>query len=516
MLEPGLYPHGPATVELRETHTSWVFLAGERAYKVKKPVRFPFLDYGTLERRREMCREEVRLNRRLAPHIYLRVAAIVRSAGRYALAAADEPAAVEYAVEMRRVSEDRSLEALASSGALEPGHVVAVAELLARFHADAPLAPHERRTPEALTAPLWENLDTLRDAGAGGLVREALDSAHGFTRGFVGARRDELVARARRGLVRDCHGDLRAEHAIVPADAPPYVYDCVEFNPALRQIDVSADLGFLVMDLARLGHDEMATRLIAAYRDAGGDPGDDQLLCFHASYRAWVRAKVALLRAAELSPKDDERAERRAEARGLFHLGRRFAWRARRPLVLVICGVAGSGKTTLARELASLAGLAHLSSDVTRKRLAGLAPGDRAPAELYSPELTSRTYRQMGLEAGGALDREGGAIVDATFHRRDARAAFLEALGEVGAPVVFVECRAATGTLLARVRERETDPGSASDANAAIVERQLTELEPLEEVREDRRAMLETDLPADRLTARVEELVDARIWPPAP
>jgi len=512
MLDAGFYPHAPANVELRETHTSWVFLAGELAYKVKKPVRFPFLDYGTAERRREMCREEVRLNRRLAPRIYLRARGIARTDGRYALVEQDDPAAVEYAVEMRRVEEDRSLAALADAGRIERRHAIAVADLLAGFHAAARVAAPERTGADALATPITDNVAELADAGDGVLDPRALDAAREFTHRFVAARRPRLEERGRDGLVRDCHGDLRAEHVIVPEADDVYVYDCVEFNPALREIDVGADLAFLVMDLARLDAAGMAAALVARYRDAGGDPGDDALVAFYACYRAWVRSKVACLRAGELSPEHAERTAQQDQARGLFRLGRRFAWRARCPLAIVVSGVAGSGKTTLARELAELGGLEHISSDVTRKRLAGLSPTDRASDEHYTPEFTLRTYAAMGAETRRVLDRGDGAIVDATFHRRDARAAFLGALGERAEPVVFVRCDAPREVLLGRVRSREADDERTSDADVGIVERQLAELDPLDEIPDDSKAALDTDAAVDDLAAEVEMLVDERIW----
>jgi len=514
MLDPGFYPESPATVELRETHTSWVFLAGELAYKVKKPVRFPFLDYGTLERRREMCREEVRLNRRLAPRIYLRVLGVARSGERFLLVPEDDRTVVEYAVEMRRVEEDHSLAALADAGELAEGHASPVAELLARFHRNASEAAPKRGEFEAMTTPIVANVTELAAASDGVLERWALDAAGEFTRRFIAARRGRLESRGRGGLVRDCHGDLRAEHVIVPADGDVYVYDCVEFNPALREIDIGADLGFLVMDLARLGAEPVAATLVARYREAGGDPGDDALLAFYACYRAWVRSKVACLRAAELAPGDAELDRQREDAAVLFRLGRRFAWRARSPVAIVICGVAGSGKTTLARELVQLGGLVHISSDVTRKRLAGLSPTDRAADEHYTPEFTLRTYAEMGAEARRALDSGAAAIVDATFHRREARAAFRDALGERPQPVVFVECRAHRDVLIDRVRSREADGERTSDADAAIVERQLAEREPLDEVPAASTAALDADAAVGDLAAQLELLVDERIWSP--
>lgn len=513
MLQPGLYPDGPRSVELRDTHISWVFLAGNRAYKVKKPVVFPFLDYGTLERRHRMCQEEVRLNRRLAPRIYLRVVGIARRGSRYSLTTEDDPEAIEYAVEMRRVEEERSLAALAATDRLEPSQLAAVAARLARFHAEAPAAPAERRDGRILVDTLDENLATLREAGGGILAPERLDAAERFTRCFLAAHRHELEARARAGLVRDCHGDLRAEHVIVPTSGCLYVYDCVEFNPALRQIDVAADIAFLIMDLARLGAEGPALRLLDDYRRAGGDPGDDTLVAFFAAYRAWVRAKVACLHALELAERDPERSRQESEARGLLALGHRFAWGARRPLLLVIAGVAGSGKTTLARHLAALSGWSHISSDVTRKRLGGLRPTERGGERLYSPELTARTYTEMGRLAGEELTRDGAAIVDATFHRRAERTAFRDGLGNRSAPVLWVECTAPLDVLLPRARERELQRDRVSDAGVAVLRQQLAELEPVGESCGVTRIELSTDAAPDRLVVEVEAFIDRSIWP---
>jgi aminoglycoside phosphotransferase family enzyme/predicted kinase len=508
MLAPEFYPHAPLLVELRETHISWVFLAGERAYKLKKPLVLPFLDYGTPERRHLMCREEVRLNRRLAPEIYLGVVGLARSDGGWSLTEEGDPAAVEHAVEMLRVEEDRSLAALIARGEVAAGEMSAVARRIARFHRDAPVGSREGRRIEVLIQTLEENLTTLGQAGEGVLDARRLEAAAHFTRSYLAARRSNLETRARSGLVRDCHGDLRAEHVIVSPDRGIYVYDCVEFNPGLREIDVAADLAFLVMDLARLGAGHLADELVPGYREAGGDPGDEGLLSFFAAYRAWVRSKVACLRARELPQQSSDRDEQEAEARDLLALGHRFAWTARRPLVLLVCGVSGTGKTTLARELSAVSGWDHVSSDLTRKRLAGLAPAERGSAETYTPEMTARTYAAMGRAAAGAVRRSGGVVVDATFHRGAERAAFRAGLGATDARLVWLECRADPELLAERIRRREQDDRRVSDADLEVLARQHAEWEELVETPGETHAELDASQSSPELVIEVEATLD--------
>ncbi len=503
MLEPGFYPHRPERVELRETHTSWVFLAADLAYKVKKPVIMPFLDYGSVERRRAMCREEVKLNRRLAPAYYLGVSSIVRGPDGLRLVESDEPGAAEYAVKMRRVPEERTVESLVRSQALSGEDADAVAARIAAFHSTAEAAPPEASRPTALWEPFDENLRTLREVGAA-LPEERLVSAERFTDAFRAARGGQIADRAGAGLVRDCHGDLRAEHVIVAEEVQ--VYDCIEFNPSLRWIDVAADLAFLVMDMARLGREDLAARLVSAYRDSGGDPGDGSLINFYASYRAWVRAKVECLRAREAHGQGHE-----DEARHLLALGHRLAWRARMPAVIAVCGVAASGKTLLASRLCEVSGLRHLSSDVTRKRLAGLAPTQRAAPEHYTEEFTRRTYEELGRLAGVEVERRGGAVVDATFHRARHRGSFSAGLGAVTAPVLFARCEAPAGVLLERAASRAAGPPAPSDADPAIVERQLAAFEPLDEVAPERQSTVRTTRPLEAEVVDVEDLANRRL-----
>ena len=509
MSDPAFYPHHPQTVELRETHISWVFRAGPLAYKLKKPIVLPFLDYGTAARRGEMCEEEVRLNRRLAPRVYRRVVSIVPCGEGYALAADDDPEAIDYLVEMEAIDEERSLGALAAARALSASDVEAVGRLLAEFHAAAPVL-HGREALRASLEPVTEILSTLREAGVGVLDPSRLHAAVEFTDAFLVRHAEEMERRADAGRIRDGHGDLRAEHAIVPLGAQPYVYDCIEFDHRLREIDVAADLAFLVMDLVRLGREDCARDLVATYRRAGGGPGGDTLIAFFAAYRAWVRATVACERAAELGDDPEARHRSQKEARALLDLGHRFAWRARGPSLMAVCGVAASGKTTLAGRLAALSGRPHPSSDLIRRRRAGLAPTERGGADLYTPAARAAVYRELGREAAAALRRGDAPIVDATFHREVERFAFEEGMGdELSVPIV-IECKAPASLLMRRADARLEAGQDPSDAGATVVVRQLGERDPLEGRWARSRLSLRTDLDLDLQVADVECFLDRR------
>jgi aminoglycoside phosphotransferase family enzyme/predicted kinase len=465
-------------VDVRETHISWVFLDGDRALKLRKEVVFPFLDYGSRERRRRFAEEEIRLGRRLAPDLYRGLLDVDG----------------ELVVEMRRFDEADTLATRLERGDVGEADIRALGRRIAEFHAQAEPAPAGSFGPAQVAATVSENFTTLLDF-EDEIGNPRLAAAHRFAIAFVHGRHAELAARARH--VRDCHGDLRAEHVLFE-DGRIEVFDPVEFDPALRRIDVAADLAFLVMELAEAGRRELATALVQEYRSAGGDDGGDALLGFYAAYRAWVRAKVACLRG-DLD-----------HARSLAALGERLSWRARRPIVLAICGPAASGKTHLAGELAAAAGLAHLSSDVVRKRLAGLDPEQPAPAAEYSERASLRTYAELGAQAAEAA-RHGGALVDATFRRRADRDAFREAYGASSPAPVFVECRAPATVIADRARRREQSREGASDATEAIALRQLADFEPLDEVEPDLHVQVRTDRELADVVDDVEAALDARL-----
>jgi len=499
----GFYPGNPA-VTVCETHTARVFLAADRAYKIKKPVRMKFLDFSTIERRRLACLEELRVNEELAPGVCLRLHAVLPLSDSYVLADAPNAEAVEYVIEMRRFDETRSMAALADRGELAGEQVRATARRLASFHAAARCvapADHADDVLRACQGNLRELLATADDATARRIL-----SAERFVAAFVVTHRHELAARAEEGHVRDGHGDLRAEHVVL--EDPLVIVDRLEFDARLREIDVADDLGFLAMDLERLGARDAARQLVAAYREAGGDPGSDELLAFYGSYRALVRAKVALLRADQL---DDAAcaAVAREEAAGLFDLAERLAWRARGPCVLAISGPPASGKSTLAASLSRRTGWAVLSSDIERRHRRGLAASTTGPETAYTPAARAAIYSQLGARARGVLGQGHGTIVDATFGDPQLRAAFLEGLGS-GPRLYALECQTTASARAQRVRTRTRAQAHGSDVTPTVAAELGASHSSWDELPDEAILPLRSGVDVHRLVDQIADFVDAR------
>ena len=494
-------------VRERETHISRLFLTRDRAFKLKKPLTLDFLDYGTPARRKAMSLHEVRLNSRLAPSVYLGVRALVPGEDGLEFADADASGAIDYVVEMRLYDEDQTLSAVIARGDVELGEIEQLGRTLADFHAQCLPARVEGGAARALSLA-ERNLSEFPEPDRASPAPASLDSlavTRGLMRAFARRHGEVVDRRAERGLIRECHGDLRAEHVIVRPELT--VVDCVEFAPELRTLDVADDLAFLVMDLAAHDSEWVSPILVTAYRDAGGDCGADTLVSFFAVHRALVRAKIQLVRAAQHPSASEQARTARDRAADFIVIAERFGWRSLAPLALAVCGGPATGKSFLAGAVADRAGALMLNSDVVRKELAGLRPQERAPAEVYSPDFSRRTYRELGRRAALALDTGPCVVLDATFRRRDDRAAFSDGFGS-RAPVVFVECLAPPEVVAERARARELDPDRVSDATVEIAEREGRRWEPLDEIEPGSRVALRTDRDVGQVIAELVESLE--------
>ena len=464
LLDPAVYPHEVDRVELIETHISWVFLAGERVYKVKKPVNLGFLDFTTLARRRHFCGEEVRLNRRLAPDVYLGVVEIKGRRGAPRLGGPGRT--IEVAVLMRRLPAERMLETLVRRDAAPPELLDAIGATVARFHAEAETGGEidELGGLETMRRN-WEENFAQTDA----LGPEVLpDATRARVRAAVAAvletEAPRFAARVAAGKSRDCHGDLQAQH--VCCVEPVQIFDCIEFNHRFRFGDVAGEIAFLAMDLERLGRPDLAIRFLNAYLEETGDYEAVPLLDFYRAYRAWVRGKVLSFQVAD-------HAERAGEARAFFDLAARFAAPARRPRLLVTTGVMGSGKSTAARRVAARLGAVVIRTDAVRKRLAGVPLRERVAAGygegLYTPEMGRRTYAEA-LRLGGELLRAGWpVVVDGAFSHTAERAEARAVAGQRRVPFAILWCDAPDAELAQRLRRRSADRHEVSDGREELL-----------------------------------------------
>jgi aminoglycoside phosphotransferase family enzyme/predicted kinase len=490
-------------VEVHETHASWVFLVGDRAFKLKKPLDLGFLDYSTPARRRIACVEEVRVNRELAQDIYLGVRAIVRADTRLTMTSEGASNAVDYVVEMRRFREADTLAGLIAAQGLSAAHIEAVARRLAAFHRGA-LVVAGGGAQEVLR--MWL-LNVRELAEAGRAPASSVDLSAGFAEAFVSVHGEEIERRRCAGLVRDGHGDLRCEHVLAVPSVR--VVDRIEFDPTLRHTDIACDLAFLTMDLEAQGQRWAAEELVSAYRREGLDAGSETLLAFYAAHHALVRAKVALIAAAE---HDGERCEELLEqARSMSALAERLCWRARGPLALVICGPAASGKSSLAAELSRHSGLTVVSSDATRKAAAGFRATERATPEHYSQHFTHHTYELLAARARELLDGGSGVIVDASCRSRVERSTLLGRLRRGGLPRFVVRCDVPLEVALERAARRMRDPDRISDADPQIVAQQYRSFQPLEELPPGSVIELDTTHTLDAQVDEVTRAIDRRL-----
>lgn len=471
----------PGPVTCIETHVSWVFLTGPFAYKVKKPLRLSFIDYSTAERRSELCREELRLNRRHAPGLYVDVVPITGTPAAPRVGATDSPP-FEHALRMVQFDPRLELTQLLQSGDVEAHELQEFGQRIAQMHATAATATGDDAfgTPERVHRITLDNFAEITRDLPGRDEAQQLAQLRGHVQRLFEAGRPLLLQRRQDGRIREGHGDLHCGN-VVRWQGTLAAFDGLEFDPGLRFIDVANDLAFLTMDLAVHGRTDLRREALQAWLETSGDFEAVALLPYFELYRALVRAKVAALRG-------QQARGAAAGATGATTLAHQYLdWAVAqigrpRPRLVVMVGLSGSGKTWLARRIAAACAALIVRSDVERKRLAGLQPLDTsasAPdAGIYSRGFNARTYQRLRACAANCLRGRESVIVDAANLRRDERELFLATGREHAAEVVIVHCVAPLEVLKRRVAGRAATGADASEATVALLDRQPSYWEP--------------------------------------
>ena len=480
--QPATYAHPCREVVHLETYISHVFLAGDYAYKLKKSVDFGFLDFTTPEKRRAACADEVRLNARLAPDFYLGVVPVCQSEAGYCVrpeGCAPGETEAEVLVHMRRFPQDGLLDHLAMTGQLTPDIMTDIAHQMARFHATAGRGPEidQYGSVESVRTPVVQNFSQT----APYIGRTVSAATHARLRAwseeFLLTHATLFAERVRAGKIVDGHGDLHLRN-MCKLDGRVLIFDCIEFNPALRAGDVMNDIAFLIMDLDHRALATHANRFLNDYLEQTRDYAGLKLLDFYLFYRACVRAKVMSFES-DGAPASERRAVEQ-EAASYFDLAEQ-ALAPRTPGLLLTCGVSGSGKTTLARQAAEVLDGVMVRSDAVRKHLAGIPltiRGTESGTDIYTASMTGRTYTTLLQHAREVIASGRWAILDAVYGRQSERAAAALLAREVRVPFGILYCQAPPAELKRRLDQRASEGRDISDATVEVLEQQLTHFEP--------------------------------------
>jgi aminoglycoside phosphotransferase family enzyme/predicted kinase len=476
---PSAYPAYPVqtrSVELIQTHISWLFLTDTHVFKLKKPVNFGFLDFSTLDLRRFYCYEELRLNRRLCPDIYEQVIELRKTATGAAFVGDGD--VIEYAVMMKRLPADRMLDRLVDSGTISLEEIRIIAREISTFHSNALTSPYISGfgSLEQIRSNWRENFEQALPFRISTLPSEVCETIHSYVDEFTDSQRVLFTERIETGYIRECDGDIHLGN-ICLLNATAYIFDCIEFNERFRFSDTAADLAFLLMDLEYHGRPDLADAALSAYITASGDTTLAKLITFYKVYRAFIRGKVESLQL--LDTGIDQEARAVAEKRGIryFRLAQGYCMRSQlHPTLFITCGTMGCGKSTLVKQLAFELGLASFNSDVVRKQLAGVPAETPVPVSfgdgLYSKEMSRNTYRQLERLADNELASGHSVVIDAGFGNRAERAEFARLAESHHAEfvILFVQCD--TDEQQRRLRERTSRGGSVSDGRVELLDQQ--------------------------------------------
>ncbi|MCM2356820.1 MAG: AAA family ATPase [Geobacteraceae bacterium] len=497
LLKPSAYPEATTSVRLVQTHVSFIFITDNFVYKIKKPVDFEFLNFTTLDRRRFYCNEEVRLNRRLCPDIYLGVVEVRESSGG-AMIDAEGPV-IDYAVKMKRLPEERMLDRLLRAGEVSDGDIRRIAGTIAEFHLNAGRS-EEIDSYGRVERIRWnwdENFQQIAGFISVTIGNRDLLTIREWVEKFLAEQEGLFASRVSQGFIRECDGDIHTEN-ICLADQV-WVFDCIEFNNRFRYSDTAADIAFLLMDFDFHGRPDLSGVFLSEYVAITGDRDICRLLDFYKTYRAVIRGKVESFRLRDPHIPENEKQAARERAIRYFRLARGYVIRQRLPPTLIItCGPMGSGKSTVAAGLSLELGIEAVSSDRVRKELAAVPEYSHDFSAygtgIYSAAFTEATYGELLARAEQALAGGRSVIIDATFRRRGERDRFRALAGKFSAPFRIIRTTAPEDLLRKRLEQRLTSPREASDGRWELFRKQQEEFEPLGQD-EPNQISLDTSLP---------------------
>lgn len=488
MMQPGFYPHPVREpIQMQQTHVSYVFLTGDYAYKVKKPVNFGFLDFSTLEHRQHFCLEEIRMNQEIAPELYLDVLPITQIDDRFELNGTGEP--VEYVLKMREFPQDDLFSCLFERGHLTESHLEELGRIVAQFHAKAQTNEYIRSFGEVskVRQAFDENYEQTKNYIGGPQTLQQFEETKAFTDEFFATRQELLNSRIQNNWIRECHGDLHLRN-ICLWQQKILLFDRIEFNEPFRFVDVMYDVAFAVMDLEARGRKDLGNAFLNTYIEQTGDWEGLQVLPLYLSRQAYVRAKVTSFLLDDPAVPDDLKKEAQETAAMYYKLAWHYT-RSQKGRLILMSGVSGSGKSTVARQLARRWGAIHIRSDAARKHLAGIPLEQAGGAELYTSQMNEKTYGRL-LELGVLLANQGfPVILDAKYDRQVLRQNAIAQANQQDLPIQIIYCTAPDDVLRDRLSSRTND---VSDATADLLQQQKAAAEPFTEAEQSLVTELDT------------------------
>lgn len=465
-----LYDHPVSTFKLIETHCAWVLLTGEYVYKIKKPLNLGFLDFSTLEKRRHVCAEEIRLNQRLAKEIYLEVVPITGSMEAPQLNG--ESGVIEYAVKMRQFEAGMEFDQLLKKGKLTGDHIDELATRVASFHQSLEGATADTAfgTPTTIQQPMLENFSQLAAVLPDAIERQPLEQLRQWTVDQLARLAPELKARKMDGFIRECHGDLHLANVTLYQNSV-MLFDCLEFNPKLRWIDQISDIAFMVMDLDAHGRSDLSFLFLNRWLQQTGDYAGVPLLRLYLVYRAVVRAKVARIRQTQRPNEEDLQ-----QYQHYLELATSYTQQQITPL-MITHGLSGSGKSCISQLILEQLGAIRVRSDVERKRLHGLSAEARSKStvndDLYTDTSSKMTYQQLAIAAHAITAGGYPAIIDATFLKRAQRQQFKAIADKLAVPFIILHFHAPEALLRQWIIERNKKADDPSEADISVLEHQI-------------------------------------------